>query len=112
MRTAVGHVVTGEVTRAIRDSETGAGPVKEGEYLGLTRDGPATVSPTLAGAGTALLGRLIADDHEIVTILEGEGASAATTRRLTEWLAEEHPDVMVEVHHGGQPLYPYLFSIE
>ena len=51
-------------------------------------------------------------EHEIVTVIEGEGSSAAHTRRITEWLAEQHPNVAAEVHHGGQPLYPYLFSIE
>ncbi|MGH9184511.1 MAG: hypothetical protein ACRD0U_01640 [Acidimicrobiales bacterium] len=48
----------------------------------------------------------------MVTIIEGEGASAAHTRRITEWLGEHHPGVATEVHHGGQPLYPYLFGIE
>jgi hypothetical protein len=28
------------------------------------------------------------------------------------WLAEHRPQVGTEVHHGGQPLYPYLFGIE
>jgi hypothetical protein len=59
-----------------------------------------------------LLERLVSADHEIVTIIEGEGASAACTRQITEWLAEERPDAAAEVHHGGQPLYPYLFGIE
>ncbi len=36
----------------------------------------------------------------------------ADTRRITEWLKEARPAVETEVHHGGQPLYPYLFSIE
>ena len=31
---------------------------------------------------------------------------------MTEWLAERHPEISVEVHHGGQPLYPYLLSVE
>ena len=35
-----------------------------------------------------------------------------TRGRVTEWLDENHPAVAVEVHHGGQPLYPYLISIE
>jgi dihydroxyacetone kinase-like predicted kinase len=48
----------------------------------------------------------------IVTIIEGEGATAGTTRRLTEWLAESRPGVSPEVHHGGQPLYPYLLAVE
>ena len=37
----------------------------------------------------------------------------ADTRRIEEWLSEEHPDVALEVHlKGGQPLYPYLLGIE
>ena len=28
------------------------------------------------------------------------------------WLADEHADVQVELHPGGQPLYPYLFGVE
>ena len=112
MRSAVANVVTGELTRAVRDASTDAGPVKEGEYLGLTRSGIAVVAPTVAEAGTALLGQLVDDRHEIVTILEGEGSTAAATRHMSEWLGEHRPGVMVEIHHGGQPLYPYLFSIE
>ena len=47
-----------------------------------------------------------------MTLIEGEGATAADTRRITAWLHERAPDVAVEVHHGGQPLYPYLLGIE
>ena len=45
-------------------------------------------------------------------MIEGEGAHATETRRIIEWLAENRPGTTSEVHHGGQPLYPYLFSIE
>ena len=60
----------------------------------------------------ALLDRLVTDDHELVTLIEGEGSGAADTRSITEWLGEHRPNVDIEVHQGGQPLYPYLFSIE
>ncbi|MHB8663425.1 MAG: DAK2 domain-containing protein [Acidimicrobiales bacterium] len=109
---AVANVVTGEITSAVRDALTDAGPVKAGEYLGMTREGIAVVAATLGEAGVALLEALIGDDHEIVTVLEGDGATAAATRHITEWAHQMRPKVMVEVHHGGQPLYPYLFSIE
>jgi uncharacterized protein len=112
MRASVDNVVTGELTVAVRDAVTDAGPVKEGEYLGMTRDGIAVTAPTMADAAVRLLDSLLEEQHEIVTVLEGDAANAGATRRISEWLAEEHPDVMVEVHHGGQPLYPYLFSIE
>jgi DAK2 domain fusion protein YloV len=106
------RIVAAEVTRAVRDSTTEAGPVKEGDWMGISRSGIQAIAPDLAGAVTALLDVLVGDDAEIVTIIEGEGASAGVTRRITEWLAEQRPGVEPEVHHGGQPLYPYLFGIE
>jgi dihydroxyacetone kinase-like predicted kinase len=112
MTRAASRVVSGEVTRAVRDSVTDAGPVKEGEYLGLTGSKIAVVAPTLADAAVDLLATIVGEDAEIITLIEGEGASPATTRHLTEWLAEHRPDAAAEVHHGGQPLYPYLFSVE
>ena len=70
------------------------------------------MADTLAAASVALLDVLVTDEHELVTIIEGEGSGAAETRRITEWLRDNRPDVESEVHQGGQPLYPYLFSIE
>jgi dihydroxyacetone kinase-like predicted kinase len=112
MTSAASHVLAGEVTRAVRDSSSETGPINEGDYLGITRDGIVVVDAALEGAAVALLKHLVGNDHEIVTIIEGEGASPAATRAVTEWLGEHHPDVTAEVHHGGQPLHPYLFGVE
>jgi DAK2 domain fusion protein YloV len=106
------NVIAGEVTRAVRDSSCDVGPIREGDFLGIARDGITSVGPTVAGAATALLDALVTDDHEIVTVIEGEGSTAADTRAITEWLGEHRPDVAPEVHNGGQPLYPYLFGVE
>ncbi len=106
-------VVSGEVTVAVRDSSSDAGPIFEGDHLGITRTGGiVVVQRELADACTGLLSSIIDDGHEIVTIIEGEGSTAGTTRIITEWLADHRPDVTAEVHHGGQPLYPYLFGAE
>jgi dihydroxyacetone kinase-like predicted kinase len=112
MSAAAESVAAGEVTRAVRASSCDLGPIAEGDYLGIARDGIRAVDPSLAGATTGLLQVLLAADHELVTLIEGDGSTAAETRRVTEWLAEHRPDVAVEVHHGGQPLYPYLVGIE
>jgi dihydroxyacetone kinase-like predicted kinase len=112
MEASARKVVAGEVTRAVRESDSPAGPIAAGDWLGLSRDGIETVADTLAGAACALLELLVSANHDLVTIIEGEGSGAADTRRITEWLREHRPDVETEVHHGGQPLYPYLFSIE
>jgi hypothetical protein len=117
MAVAAARVVAGEVVRASRDAVTDAGPVKEGDWLGLSRRGIRVVAPapsTASDAAIALLGTLVSadGDHEIVTLIEGEGAHAADTRRIVEWLSTDRPGVAAEVHQGGQPLYPYVFSIE
>lgn len=113
MQAAAASVVSGEVTVAVRDSTSDVGPIFQGDHLGLTREGGiVVVQHELADACTGLLHAIVADDHEIVTVIEGEGSSAGTTRIITEWLADNRPGVVSEVHQGGQPLYPYLFGVE
>ena len=53
MEATARKVVPGEVTRAVRDSETDAGPVRTGDWLGLSRDGIEVVGDTLPDAACA-----------------------------------------------------------
>jgi DAK2 domain fusion protein YloV len=112
MSESAARVVPAEVTRAVRDTVTDAGEVHEGDFIGVSRDGVVAVSDNIVVCARLLLSRLLAPTHELVTLIEGEGARVADTRRIEEWLTEEYPDVAVEVHQGGQPLYPYLLGIE
>jgi uncharacterized protein len=111
-----GAVVHGEVTQAVRASTCDAGPIAEGDWLGISRQGIEVVGPELGQVCCDLLDHLLGrgsgTSFELVTLIEGDGASPGCTRHVTEWLAEHHPDVEAEVLHGGQPLYPYLFGIE
>jgi DAK2 domain fusion protein YloV len=112
MTEAARQVSWGEVTRAVRASSSEAGPIKEGDWLGISSRGIEAIAPSVAEAATGLLSALVSDDHEMLTVIEGEGASEADTDRITTWLAEHQPGLTVEVHKGGQPLYPYLLSVE
>lgn len=113
MARSAARVVAGEVTRAVRPSVSDAGPIREGDFLGISRERIEVVAPDVVAAATGLLGRLVDPQrHEIVTVIAGEGSTVAATRRISQWLAESLPGVETEVHQGGQPLYPYLFSVE
>ena len=105
-------MVAGEVTRAVRHSSCDRGPIAEGDWLGIARDGIVSIDPDLGDAAAALLAELVDDGHEIITVIEGEGATPAVTRHLEVWVHDHRPGCEIEVHHGGQPLYPYLFGIE
>jgi hypothetical protein len=112
MSESAARVVPAEVTRAVRDTVTDAGQVREGDFIGVSRDGVVAVSDNIVVCTRLVLSRLLEPAHELVTLIEGEGARVADTRRIEEWLSEEYPDVALEVHQGGQPLYPYLLGIE
>ena len=113
MTEAAMSVATGEITQAVRDTKTEIGSITAGDWIGLVRgDGIVSVAGSLDGAACALLDRLITPEREIVTVITGSDASAGHTDALLAWIAEHRPDVQVEVHRGGQPLYPYLFGVE
>ncbi|MFM7045279.1 MAG: hypothetical protein ACKOYG_06985, partial [Ilumatobacteraceae bacterium] len=119
MAAAASAVAVGEVTRAVRATTTPAGPVGDGDYMGIaggaTPDGVkgiVAVSQTVDGAAIALLERIAGPAAEILTVVEGLDASADTTDAIRRWAAEHRPGLQVEVHAGAQPLYPYLFGVE
>ncbi|MGD0942788.1 MAG: DAK2 domain-containing protein [Acidimicrobiales bacterium] len=112
MAAAARRVRAGEVTRAVRASDSEAGPIETRDWIGLSRSGVESVAATLSGATCGLLAKMLGDGDEIVTLIEGAGATAADTRRVSEWLRENWPGISLELHHGGQPLYPYLVSVE
>jgi dihydroxyacetone kinase-like predicted kinase len=47
-----------------------------------------------------------------MTIITGDLATARATEEIVAYVAENFDGVEVEVHAGGQPLYPYLFGVE
>ncbi len=112
MAAAIDAVLSGEVCRAVRDSSCDLGPISAGDFMGIGPGGIQALADSEARAAIDLLEAMVGDDHELVTILEGEDADPADTRAISEWLEANRPDVGVEIHHGGQPLYPYLFGVE
>ena len=112
MSDAAREVLPGEVTRAVRSSETPAGKVEEGDWIGLDREGVCAVSKTIAEAAIGLLDKLIGPDHELVTVIAGEGSNESCTKEISEWLSEVKQNIEIEIHAGGQPLYPYYFGVE
>ena len=113
MTDAAASVVSGEVTRAVRDSSSSVGTITEGDWLGLVRgDGIVAVAPSVEEAAMALLDAIVGESAELVTVITGSDADDAVTKQVVGWLGDHRGDIHVDVHHGGQPLYPYLFGVE
>jgi hypothetical protein len=112
MGAAAEAVTSGEVTLAVRDASSDAGPITEGDHLGLCDGRVEVIAGSLVEATTSLLDRLLGGEHELVTLIAGADAAEESTDEVVSWLRTEHPNVEVEVHLGGQPLYPYYLGIE
>ncbi|MDW3213752.1 MAG: DAK2 domain-containing protein [Ilumatobacteraceae bacterium] len=113
MREAAESVATGEVTQAVRDSKSDAGAIATGDWIGIVKgDGIVAVGDDVGSTSRSLLELLLGDDGELLTVITGADADRSVTADLEAWLDDEHADVQVEVHYGGQPLYPYLFGVE
>lgn len=105
-------VVAGEITQAVRDATGPNGAIAEGDWLGLSRSGIEVVQPTFVAASCALIDRLVEEDHEIITLIEGFGVAEISMGEIVSHLVAHHPELSIERHDGGQPLYPLLISIE
>ena len=113
MSRAANSVATGEVTQAVRDTNSDAGQVIAGDFIGLVRgDGVVAVAKTLQAICVDLLAKLITPGRELLTIISGDGATAQSTEEIISYVSKIHPQITCEVHIGGQPLYPYLFGVE
>ncbi|MBS6987861.1 DAK2 domain-containing protein [Streptococcus parasanguinis] len=112
MSASLGDVASGSVTTAVRDTTIDGLEIHENDNLGMV-DGKIVVSnPDMMETLEETFAHMLDEDSEIVTIYVGEDGSEELANELAQVLAEKYEDVEVEIHQGGQPVYPYLFSVE
>ena len=112
MTEELSYVTSGQVTTAIRDTEINGLEIKKDDYMGLI-DGDIKVSnANFEITSIETIKKMITDDSEIITILYGENTEESFVDSLVEQLEELYPEIEVETHDGGQPVYPLLISVE
>ncbi|AIQ41172.1 DAK2 domain-containing protein [Paenibacillus sp. FSL R7-0297] len=112
MLEAIAQVKSGQVTNAVRDTVIEELEIKAGQYIGISNSKIVAAADELLAVSKQLLASMLVNGDEIVTVLTGADTEADVTDSLSTWLEETYPQVEVEVHDGGQPLYYYLFSVE
>ena len=110
MREVAEAVASGEVTTASRDAQLNGLSIRRGEYLGLAGGSAVATGPDFEAVATAVAERLLAEPRGVLTLLTGE--DEPELEPLLAGLHERHPDLEVDVQHGGQPHYPLLLSAE
>ncbi|MBX7753409.1 fatty acid kinase catalytic subunit FakA [Staphylococcus aureus] len=112
MADSVNDVKSGSLTYAVRDTKIDGVEIKKDAFMGLIEDKIVSSQSDQLTTVTELLNEMLADDSEILTVIIGQDAEQAVTDNMINWIEEQYPDVEVEVHEGGQPIYQYFFSVE
>ena len=112
MSEEIGTVKTGQVTYAVRDTVIDDKEIKQDDFMGIGDQGILSVGKELEATVLDMIEQLIDEDSAIVSIYYGEDAKEDAANAIGEKITEAHPDVEVEVHYGGQPIYYYVISVE
>ena len=114
MTEAIGEIRDGEVTHAVRDSQAADGsPIHAGDVMGIECGAITVVGSSVEQVTLDLIARMQeAEEGDTLTILAGSEMDDAAFKALCDRIEEAQPDLELDAHRGGQPLYPVIFSIE
>ncbi len=108
----IGNVKTGQVTYAVRDTHIDDKEIHEGDIMGIGDKGILAVGKDVEDTALDLLGELVDEDSELISIYYGEEVSEKDAESFIARVEEEYPDVDVDAHFGGQPIYYYVLAVE
>ena len=112
MLEAIKCVKTGQVTYAVRDTHIDDKEIHEGDIMGIGDAGILAVGKSVDGTTKDMLAQLVNDDSELISLYYGEEVSEEEAEKLTAEIEELYPDMDVDAHMGGQPIYYYVVSVE
>jgi len=105
-------VKSGQVTYAIRDTVIDGKEIKQGNIMGLGDKTILAVSDDIKTTTIELVKNLVDEDSELISLYYGEEVSEEDANSVGDELMNLYPDLDVEVHYGGQPIYYYILSVE
>ena len=114
MAEAIAEVRDGEVTHAVRDSQAADGsPIHAGDIMGIEGGAITVVGSDVAQVTLDLIAKMQdAEEGDTLTILAGKEMGEDEFKDLCDRIEAAQPDLELDAHRGGQPLYPVIFSIE
>ena len=106
------NVKTGQVTYAVRDTHIDDKEIHEGDIMGIGDAGILAVGKGIEETAKEMLENLVDEDAELISLYYGEDVSEEEADKFAEELTELYPDVDIDAHFGGQPIYYYVLAVE
>jgi dihydroxyacetone kinase-like predicted kinase len=106
------RVKTGQVTYAVRDTRIDDKEIHKDDIMGIGDAGILSVGTDIAETTKAMLAEMIDEESMMVSIYFGADVAETDAEKLAGEISELYPDVDVDTHFGGQPIYYYVISVE
>lgn len=106
------RVKSGQVTYAVRDTSFDGKEIKQGNIMGIGDSAIKSVGTDVKNTTLELINSLVDEESELISLYYGEEISEEDAQELADELTEQYPDMDIEVHYGGQPIYYYVLSVE
>jgi DAK2 domain fusion protein YloV len=105
-------VKSGQVTYAVRDTSIDGKEIKQGNIMGIGDKTILAVGDSINDTTLELIQCLADEASELISLYYGEEVSEDEANALADEVMESYPNLDVEVHYGGQPIYYYVLSVE
>ena len=106
------NVKTGQVTYAVRDTHIDDKEIHQGDIMGIGDAGILSVGQDIAETTLEMLEQLVEDDSELISLYYGQDVTEEEADAFTQEVEKLYPDIDVDVHCGGQPIYYYVLAVE
>ena len=112
MTTAIDTVQSGSVTYAVRSTHIDGFKLKEGDIIGLNDKNIVAKGDDISQVTEDVIEKMVNDETMNISLFFGQEVQEVEAQVLAEKLSKKYPDIEVDFHYGGQPLYYYLISSE
>lgn len=106
------NVKTGQVTYAVRDTHIDDKEIHEGDIMGIGDHGILAVGTAIESTTREMLAELVDEDSELISLYYGADVSEEDAERFASEIQDLYPELDVDMHMGGQPIYYYVLAVE
>lgn len=112
MMEEIKNVKTGQVTYAVRDTRIDEKEIHKDDIMGIGDEGILSVGTDIALTTKEMLAQLVDEDSELISVYYGAEVSEEDADKLTAEIEETYPNIDIDTHFGGQPIYYYVLAVE
>ena len=112
MLESITTVKTGQITYAVRNTKIDEKEIHEGDIMGIGDSGILAVGQSVEETTKEMLAQLVDEDTELISLYYGQDVQEESAENFAQEIEDLYPDVDVDVHSGGQPIYYYVLSVE